>query len=189
MSHHAEPPYNNQPIVDNLKYGLATRCLHYWWDYRGQGEVLDVVGGKKGGWPHACESEWERESLMRVAKCRKATVICLLSRHTFRATFMAIVCVCVSCLDLAYCRQCPRCVSFAISKHLGTKFPLHTHIFTQLSATCCLPLATCVPRPRLESLSSACCYCCSFPPHSLGWLNGQAAASGKELHPKLPNSC
>lgn len=78
-------------------------------------------------------------SIMLPAKCHKATVICLLSLHTFRTTHThthtqyqqqpllarVSVCACV-CACLAYCRQCRRrrrCVSFAISKHLGTEFP------------------------------------------------------------------
>lgn len=144
---------------------------------------------------------------MLPAKCHKATVICLLSLHTFRTThtqtqqqpllarvnvYGACVCVCV-CARLAYCRQCRRrrrrCVSFAISKHLGTEFPKlasSTLNYQQISLSppLCRPflLPSGPPPPSASVLalilvSAACCYCCSFPPHSLGSLNGQAAGA------------
>lgn len=146
-------------------------------------------------------------SIMLPAKCHKATVICLLSLHTFRTTHthahtqqhqqpLSCECVCGVCARLAYCRQCRRrCVSFAISKHLGTEFPKlasSTLNYQQISPLSLplSPISAAFPPASVSVLalilvSAACCYCCSFPPHSLGSLNGQAAAAVAIPQPSL----
>lgn len=70
----------------------------------------------------------------------------------------------------------------------GHRIPQTGIQHTQLSAnfpSLSLPLSPISPAfpPASVSVlalilvSAACCYCCSFPPHSLGSLNGQAAAA------------
>lgn len=129
---------------------------------------------------------------MLPAKCHKATVICLLSLHTFRTTHSShchlsvcwCVCACVCPLGLLSPMSSLRIL--CNQQTFGHRIPQTGIQHTQLSANfpTLSPMSSLssLPPPSASALalilvSAACCYCCSFPPHSLGSLNGQAAVA------------
>jgi len=82
-----------------------------------------------------------------------------------------------ACVPLAYCRR----VSFAISQYSGilaVNSQVHTPAISYFRPSISrrpfhishLPSPIC--NPQKTQSPAACCYCCSFPPHSLGSLNG-----------------
>lgn len=87
-------------------------------------------GGSRDG-VEKCSDGWKRKEMewSGPAKCRRETVICLLSLHSHPPQLFGGSCVRVSLL--AYCRQ----VSFAISQHSGSAVAVNSQVHTQLSAT------------------------------------------------------